>query len=468
MYSEFIDGVGGGSVPGGGAAIAARTTPRALDAGHVGFSGLGLLGYVLEANGYVRFELDASHVFREVYALVHAADAPDARTIARAVGGDRRTRLTAAHVLDAASVLGLDLRARHPALAARLETDVDWAQTVVSLRDFGRWLAADAYGPHAKWLAHTRTRYALSEATRKGLGLDVTHQRTMSKGSAARTSRRRRSSARATRVSTPSATKRFPPAYLEYGRCLANAPSSVSKTTKADVKDFVLRLYNLRTTAEIPRLDASLTPQAQADLRAMLRHVPTGNAYGGLVQTLLASAKVTEAVEFKDVRAMHILEPPQDYRQLEQMFGRVIRRGSHPGVRAEDRKVTIRMYVMTMPYALQHVTAETEQPGAAARRFRTKDEQYWEGVIQRKYEISQDFYTLLKHTAVDCRANLVLNTASAQDKHLTCYEYPYQPLAREWHDAEAPLYGPADLASNEPRTRLGARVVHVPRAVRRA
>lgn len=67
VYSEFIDGVGGGSVPGGGgAAIAARRTPRALDAGHVGFSGLGLFGYVLEANGYVRFELDATHVFREV------------------------------------------------------------------------------------------------------------------------------------------------------------------------------------------------------------------------------------------------------------------------------------------------------------------------------------------------------------------------------------------------------------------
>ena len=103
--------------------------------------------------------------------------------------------------------------------------------------------------------------------------------------------RRRRSSARATRSSAPSATKRFPPAYLEYGRCLVNAPSTVSKTTKADVKDFVLRLYNLRTTTDLPRLDASLTLQAQADLRAMLRHVSTGNAYGGLVQTLLAFAQ---------------------------------------------------------------------------------------------------------------------------------------------------------------------------------
>ena len=466
VYSEFIDGVGGGNRH-----EPRRTTSNAqrkstLDAAHVGFSGLGLLGYVLEANGYVRFELEATHVFHEVYRHVHAgANAPDARAIARAVGLDRRTRLTVKHLLDATTTVGVNLRTRDPALVARLDSDVDWEQTNVTLRDFGRWLAAETYGPHAKWLAHTRTRYALSRTTREGLGLTSTGR---ASNDTRRSTRGRRLSTQGTRAKRGStSTPTFPPTYLEYGRCLANAPNSVSNTTKADMKDFVLRLYNLRSTTDVPRLDGSLTTEAQKDIRALLRNVPTGNAYGRLVQTLLASAKVTEAVEFKDVRAMHILEPPQDYRQLEQMFGRVIRRGSHPGVRAEDRSVTIRMYVMTMPYALQHVTSDTEQQ-AAARRFRTKDEQYWEGVIQRKYEISQDFYTLLKHTAVDCRANLVLNTASAQDKRLTCYEYPYQALAREWHDTESPLYGPAELASNEPRTRRGARVVHVPRAVQRA
>lgn len=467
VYSEFIDGVGAQV---SGVSGVSELSTRALDVGHVGFSGLGLLGYVLETNGYVRFEFEATHVFHELYTMVHTAtDVRDARTIARTVGVDRRMPLTAARVLDAASALGLDLHARHPEFVARLETDVDWAQTGVTLRDFGRWIAADTYGPHAKWLSHTRTRYALSRATREGLGLDTKARASYGVGHTSRRRSRAQTRLHSTRSKRASVATSFPPAYIEYGRCLANAPASVSKTTKADVKDFVLRMYNLRTTADLPQLDDSLTPQAQLDLRTLLRHVSTGNAYGGLVQTLLASSKkVTEGVEFKDVRAMHILEPPQDYRQLEQMFGRVIRRGSHPGVRAEDRKVAIRMYVMTMPYALQHVTAETEQQGAAARRFLTKDEQYWEGVIQRKYEISRDFYTLLKHTAVDCRTNLVLNTASAQDKRLTCYEYPYQSLAHEWHDAEAPLYGPADLASNESHTRLGARVVHVPRAVRRA
>lgn len=467
VYSEFIDGVGGGggptrssvpaSVPDASTTDTSRQTRHTsyqLDTGHVGCSGLGLLGYVLDANGYVRFELRATHVFEEVYALVHAIPKVDARIIVRAIGSDRRGALTAEQVVRGCHTLGLDLAASYSEIVTRLSTDVDWARTHVTPREFGRWLAADAYSPHAKWLVATRTRYSLSDRTRTGLGLVAGRQSRRSK--------------RNHRLSSTARRRKCPPAYIEYGKCLANAPSSVSKTSKADARDFVLRLYNLRSTDELHQLDGSLTTQAQDDVRALLRHTPSGNAYGGLVQTLLASAKVTEAVEFKDVRTMHILEPPQDYRQLEQMFGRVIRRGSHPGVREDDRKVAIRMYVMTMPYTLAGVTADDTQHGAAARRFRTKDEQYWEGVIQRKYEISQDFYTLMKHMAVDCRANLVLNTASSQDKHLTCYDYPYTPLEHGWDDGEASLYGPEDLVADHQNTPPAARAVDVSRAVRRA
>ena len=150
----------------------------------------------------------------------------------------------------------------------------------------------------------------------------------------------------------------------------------------------------------------------------------TGNAYSAIVQTLLASTGVTESVEFKDVRTMHILEPPVDYRKLEQMFGRVIRRGSHSGLRAPDRDVVIRLYVLSSPYTLQQLKDRAiGNTRASSRHTGTADELYWGDIIKRKYEISQEFYQLMKHMAVDSRNNLVLNSASNQDRALTCLNF---------------------------------------------
>jgi hypothetical protein len=95
----------------------------------------------------------------------------------------------------------------------------------------------------------------------------------------------------------------------------------------------------------------------------------------------------------------------------------------------------------------------------------TADELYWDKIIKRKYQTSQDFYALLKHMAVDCRSNLVLNVQSAQDTHLTCYEYPYEKSVGDWKDEEAPLYAPLDLEADAGVHSAGARAVDVARAV---
>jgi hypothetical protein len=95
----------------------------------------------------------------------------------------------------------------------------------------------------------------------------------------------------------------------------------------------------------------------------------------------------------------------------------------------------------------------------------TADELYWDKIIKRKYQTSLDFYALLKHMAVDCRSNLVLNVQSAQDTHLTCYEYPYDKGVGDWKDEEAPLYAPLDLEAGAGVHSAGARAVDVARAV---
>ena len=453
MYSEFIDGVGNTSAD--STCIKHNSCRHYLDAGHVGFSGLGVLGYALQANKLVRFELTATHVFQELYKLLNHVDM---RTMMRAIGIERMDTVTPERILKMCQHLNITVI---PQLLSTLTTDVKWNHIRLTMRELVKWLSSDTYGAHASWLAHVRTRYGLSKATRMHLGLQSsasTPSKRVSRKQVSRGGRLSRSSTKA-----PAYARMF----VEYGRCLSNPPSSVSKITKADARDFILRLYNVRSTRELDVLDSSLTVQAQKDVRTILRHTEFGNAYGDLIQTLLASAKVTEAVEFKDVRTMHILEPPQDYRQLEQMFGRVIRRGSHPGVRVQDRHVTIKLYVMTQPYELKNVTSDDEQVGAATRQIQTKDEQYWEGVIRRKYEISQDFYAIMKHTAVDCRANLVLNTCSEQDKHLTCYQYPFQETDKGWHDAEAPMYRPSDFEDELKHVRTGVQGVKVRKAIRR-
>lgn len=179
------------------------------------------------------------------------------------------------------------------------------------------------------------------------------------------------------------------------------------------------------------------TTQSEAD----------GNAHGAIVQVLLVSTSVTEGVEFKDVRSMHILEPPNDYKQLEQMFGRVIRRGSHAGLSPPERDVSIFMYVlqsMRNANALQQVTSDEHGNAVSSthRLVRTSDDIYWNRIIRGKYEKSQEFYQLMKYAAVDCRHNLALNAQSFQDRSLTCFEYPYQRNMREEQDTEAPLYYP--------------------------
>jgi hypothetical protein len=69
----------------------------------------------------------------------------------------------------------------------------------------------------------------------------------------------------------------------------------------------------------------------------------------------------------------------------------------------------------------------------------TADELYWDKIIKRKYQTSLDFYALLKHMAVDCRSNLVLNVQSAQDTHLTCYEYPRHAIQLRVGDGGEPV-----------------------------
>lgn len=380
--------------------------PAVLDIHHVGLSGLGLLGHVLVRNGFVRVECELRHPFEPVWALCRAFRA---RLVQRV--NDTRP-LTYEGVVALCEAVG----GSPVALTAEART---------ALRRDVRWTTLQQ--AHGRAGAGRSRRWTIGRLCRQFVLSPQAFPYTCLPENAVVW---RQGFAPATRAAF-GARASSRPTFMEYSeRSIVNRDvSRVSSTVLKRAKEQLLHLYNMRGPSDKEAMRAHWTAEAISDMEQWSR--TASNAHGAFVQVLLASTGVTESVEFKDVRTMHILEPPEDYRKLEQMFGRVIRRGSHRGLPPAERDVVIRLYVLA---------ATPQGAGSATSLSSTSDEKYWKNVIQRKYAISHEFYQVMKHMAVDCRSNLVLNSASPQDRELTCFEYPFAAETHDAGDAEAPLF----------------------------
>ena len=471
VYSDFIDGVGKLGIH-RSPSNQPHSSQNTMDEKHVGLSGLGLLGYILKNNGYVHMSLRVHHPLEALHRCIWNKYG-NKRDVFMALG-PRRCKDTVVVSANELTHICADLQLpMSPEEKDQLRSDVHWSLVSTRVCDLcRRCLLQEEFSPNFM-MYRVQYRISLDETCRAQL---VSHS--------------------------------SPLVYAEYSNRVVR--NTTSKVGLQCAKQVLLQLYNVRSRADL--LQLPLTAQASADLATLLnashtprgsgvarastrkkggkrvhrpstpkkekkrsrasrpstRDVPTtknrdtGNVHGALIQTLLVSMGVTEGVEFKDVRTMHILEPPADYRKLEQMFGRVIRRGSHTGLTCTERDVNIYLYILSSSNSLDN--AKHKALGQQQRRAQlTADEHYWTRVIRRKYEISQEFYHMMKHMAVDCPHNLVLNTASFQDRSLTCFEYPYQKNLQDWVDSEAPLYSPLEDMTDESRNNTHVRAIDLAR-----
>ena len=497
VYSDFIDGVGKFGADG----LSQSQHRQSMDEKHVGLSGLGLLGYALNANDYVQLKVRVHHPLETLHTKVWKT-LGNKRDVFLALGP---TRCNSVDLITFEAIVNLckDVRVQLSDEEIRhLKHDVQWQHITKRMRDLCRQCLMQEEFSHNFLMQHVQYRLSIAEHCRNQLFRGSTH---------------------------------FAPAvYAEYmDRTVHNKTSKIGRQF---AKQTLLHLFNLRTNTQL--IHMALTDQTRQDFETLLAHdkqrlmhnsqtraadvaskakakaerlsthhassykrrhtinvhksrhskpkkptkptqkhkktkhtsktKPTsrkggkrisnnsnsnnsvGNVYGSIIQTLFVSTSVTEGVEFKDVRKMHILEPPADYRKLEQMFGRVIRRGSHAGLQhSSERSVNIYLYLLSSATSLEDVKQDAY--GRQQSQSLTIDEYYWTRVIRNKYEISQEFYQLMKHCAVDCTHNLVLNTTSFQDRALTCFKYPYQRNLQDWVDSEAPMYSPLEdmeLSSN--------------------
>ena len=136
------------------------------------------------------------------------------------------------------------------------------------------------------------------------------------------------------------------------------------------------------------------------------------NKEGQQIKIVIGSTVASEGLDFKNIRAIHILEPWHNLNKLEQVVGRGVRNCSHKALPAEERNVTI--YLHNAMISPKHGTLDTHLY------------QYSEGKAQEIGTIE----TLLKQHAIDRHlfreANLKLQKQDVDPIHVT-YAYRGSP-----------------------------------------
>ena len=116
------------------------------------------------------------------------------------------------------------------------------------------------------------------------------------------------------------------------------------------------------------------------------------NRKGNLISILLGSPALSEGITLKNVRQVHILEPPWNMSTVEQVKGRAIRNYSHEDLLKEDREVKLFLYASTSP---------KKEPTIDEVKYR---------ICEEKDRAIKQVERVLKRNAVDCALNIHRNT----------------------------------------------------------
>jgi len=165
---------------------------------------------------------------------------------------------------------------------------------------------------------------------------------------------------------------------------------------------------------------------SDVDHAVMFRSIAKFNAAANLdghqYRVLIGSKIIREGYNFRAVRNELVCSLPTDYPTMIQVFGRVVRKGSHNELPEDERNVRIRVYV---------TTREDGRPSPELQRYINKGKEYL--VIQ---EVSR----ALRVSAIDGFANYErIRTALHGMKHPTLDSLPYSPIITPENAASRPV-----------------------------
>ena len=138
--------------------------------------------------------------------------------------------------------------------------------------------------------------------------------------------------------------------------------------------------------------DSKLQKITPADALSIFNN--DNNRYGEKIKIILGSRVISEGLDFKGIRQIHIVEPWFNISRLNQTIGRGIRNCSHISLKPEERNVEVFQYTIAAPKKSNKKDKETE----------TIDERNYRLSEFKDIRIQKVEY-LLKQNAIDCYLN---------------------------------------------------------------
>lgn len=133
---------------------------------------------------------------------------------------------------------------------------------------------------------------------------------------------------------------------------------------------------------------------SERQVQTLIRRLraPT-NANGDDIRVILGSPKVSEGIDFKNVRQIHILDPWYNMSRIEQIIGRGLRTCSHSSLDFQDQNCTIYLHI------LRYLDEARE----------TYDEYVYRTFVEEKAKKIAVVKRVLMESSVDCTSQMNTN-----------------------------------------------------------
>lgn len=152
------------------------------------------------------------------------------------------------------------------------------------------------------------------------------------------------------------------------------------------------------------------------------------NMNGEEIKVFLGTKTVSEGLNFKRIRQVHILQPWYNLSRHEQIIGRAIRTCSHQDLPLEKRNVEIYQYAAVLNEHTKGIKKNTETVDLKYYRIAENKDRIIKKIMRILKESAVDCHLFYKHNVIQSNETFKQITASGQELTVPVKDEPYSAM----------------------------------------